>query len=189
MQPSAGTSGSGCTASPTCSAIDDEPDDAGLEAPEDAAVDAGPALAPRPLACQADEALGPNGNCYVAVAALLPWPEARSACQARGAGFDLTTIRSPADGDFLKTLPPREVWVGGSDLTLEGTWAWVSDGFEFWRGEGADGVPLNGAFAPWFDDEPNGEDSSDCLRVLIDGTWTDLECGEERASICEGPQR
>jgi hypothetical protein len=188
LQPAAGDgSGSVCSATATCSASGDEPGDAAVATPADADADAGPPLLPRPLACLADETLGPNGNCYVAVAALMDWPEARSACQARGA--DLATIRSQTDSDFLKTFPPREAWVGGNDLTLEGTWAWVTDGFQFWQGEGEDGVPLNGAFAPWFEDEPNGEDSSDCLRVLPDGTWTDLECGEERASICEGPKR
>jgi lectin-like protein len=186
---SAGTSGGACRAPATCSPRGDEPGDAGIETPADAAVDAGPPLPPRPLACDADEILGPNGNCYVAVATLMAWPDARSACQARCVGCDLTTIRNPADNDFLKTFPAREVWVGASDLTLEGTWAWVTDGFQFWQGEGDDGVPLNGSFAPWFDDEPNGEDSSDCMRVLVDGTWTDLECGEERASVCEGPKR
>jgi lectin-like protein len=175
--------GSTCSASATCGG--DEPGDAAVATP-DAAVDAGRPVPPVP-ACLEDETLGPNGNCYVAVATLMAWPEARSACQARGA--DLTTIRSQADADFLKTFPAREAWVGGNDLTLEGTWAWVTDGFQFWQGEGEDGIALNGAFAPWFDDEPNGEDSSDCLRILLDGTWTDLECGEERASICEGPKR
>lgn len=177
------SSGSACSATATCAG--DEPADAAIATP-DAAVDSGPRLPPVP-ACLTDETLGPNGNCYVAVAALMAWPEARSACQARGA--DLTTIRSQADADFLKTLPPREAWVGGNDLTLEGTWAWVTDGFQFWQGEGDEGIALNGAFVPWFEDEPNGEDSSDCLRILVDGAWTDLECGEERASICEGPKR
>jgi lectin-like protein len=182
-----GASAPECRRSSNCGGVDAPAGDAGVEAPGDARVDAGPPLPARPPECQPDETPGPNGNCYFAVATLLEWPDARLACQARGG--DLTTIRSQADNDFVKTLSSDEVWAGGSDLTLEGTWAWVTDGFQFWQGEGDDGVALNGAFAPWFPDEPNGEDSSDCLRVLADGTWADLECGELRASICEAPKR
>ena len=63
----------------------------------------------------------------------------------------------------------------------------VTDGAEFWLGDGQSGNALNGAFVNWFTDEPNGEDSSDCLRVLASATWADLECEELRPSVCQGP--
>lgn len=142
---------------------------------------------PRPLACTLEETTGPNGDCYVLVATPLAWEAARSNCQGRGLGWDLASIRSAADSRFLTSLVSEETWVGGSDGVTEETWAWVDDGFQFWQGEGAEGQPLNGAFVNWFDDEPNGSSSSDCMRLLDDSRWADLECDELRPSVCEGP--
>jgi Lectin C-type domain len=140
--------------------------------------------------CDMDERRGPNGNCYLAVLPPLSWPTARASCQARGAGWDLATLRSDADNDFASALlPQREIWVGGADLVDEGTWVWVTDGAEFWVGEGLSGIALNGAYNNWFLDEPNGSDTSDCLRVLIDARWADSECTAIRSSVCEGPAR
>jgi hypothetical protein len=150
--------------------------------------DAGPDVVP-PLgpACALEEATGPNGRCYVAFATLLTWEAARADCRAREAGWDLASIRSRADNDFIDSMLTTESWLGGSDSSTEETWAWVIDGASFWQGEGPAGVPLNGAFSNWFDDEPNGSDTSDCMRLLIDGFWADLECEELRGYVCEGP--
>lgn len=157
--------------------------------------DAGPPVIPRPLdaatprppACALEESTGPNGRCYLLVATPLDWEAARADCQRRGLGWDLASIRSAADSSFVVTLIDDETWVGGSDEATEETWAWVDDGFEFWQGEGIQGRPLNGAFVNWFDDEPNGSTSSDCMRLLDDSRWADLECTELRPFVCEGP--
>jgi hypothetical protein len=141
----------------------------------------------RPPACTLAETTGPNGHCYVLVATPFEWEAARENCQQRGPGWDLTSIRTAADSRFVTSLVDEEIWVGGSDSVTEETWAWVDDGFEFWQGEGAEGQPLNGAFVNWFDDEPNGSSSSDCMRLLDDSRWADLECAELRPSVCEGP--
>jgi hypothetical protein len=138
-------------------------------------------------ACALEETTGPNGRCYVLVATPLAWEAARANCQQRGLSWDLTSIRSAADSRFVTSLVDGETWVGGSDGTTEETWAWVDDGFEFWQGEGAEGQSLNGAFINWFEDEPNGSTSSDCMRLLDDSRWADLECTELRPSVCEGP--
>ncbi len=162
----------------------DPPDAAAPPAP-----DAGsePEPEPVPLACASDEATGPNGRCYLGIAAALTWDAARVSCQGRGTDWDLASIRSSADSQFIRGLLSGEAWVGGSDTVSEETWAWVSDGFEFWQGEGAAGNALNSAFVNWFEDEPNGSDSSDCLRLLPDSTWADRECEEPLAYVCEGP--
>lgn len=138
--------------------------------------------------CAVDEKRGPNGNCYLTVLPTLSWPAARANCQARAAGWDLATLRSGADSVFASALlSQREAWVGATDQVNEGAWTWVTDGAGFWVGDGLLGAALNGAYINWFIDEPNGADSSDCLRVLIDSAWGDLECSELRSSLCEGP--
>jgi hypothetical protein len=161
--------------------------DAALEEPaEGTPPDADP---PLPPSCTLEETAGPNGHCYVMVATPLAWDSARTNCQRRGDGWDLTSIRNAADSSFVTGLLDGESWVGGSDAASEETWAWVDDGFEFWQGEGDEGEPVNGAFANWFEDEPNGSTSSQCLRLLTDSRWADLECNELRPSLCEGPPR
>jgi hypothetical protein len=159
--------------------------DASAPDPLDAGRDA--TAPPLPAACAPDERAGPNGRCFVAAATLVVWDDARAACLARGAGWDLASIRSRADNDFVDSIRTAEAWLGGSDAATEGTWIWASDGLSFWQGAGPAGNPLNGAFDNWFNDEPNGEDSSDCLRLLNDGSWADFECGEDLGYVCEGP--
>jgi hypothetical protein len=123
----------------------------------------------------------------VAVATLVSWQDARAACVARGPGWDLASSRNRTDNDFIGSIRTAEAWLGGTDAAIEETWVWVNDGVSFWRGEGSAGTPLSGAFFNWFDDEPNGSDGSDCMRLLLDGFWADLECEEELGYVCEGP--
>lgn len=158
--------------------------------------DAGPAPdaaaeapVPVPVACALGETGGPDGRCYIFIAALRSWDAARANCQGRGPGWDLASIRSEPENAFVHWLDAGEVWVGGSDAVTDETWAWVNDGFSFWQGGGIAGQALNGAYVNWFFDEPNGAATSDCLRLLFDGSWADTECDALKASICEGPQR
>ena len=186
LDPVAGMSGGSGNADPdpqctgTCPMPEDPTNDAGSATVPDAELEP-------PPACAVNEATGPSGRCYITVAAQLPWDAARLDCQSHDAGWELASIRSAADSQFIRSLLDGEAWVGGSDTLTEGTWAWVSDGFEFWQGEGADGSALNGAFVNWFGDEPNGSDGSDCLRLLPDSAWADRECEEPLAYVCEGP--
>jgi hypothetical protein len=159
------------------------------EAP-DAAVpppDAGVAPVPN---CGALETLGPNGNCFFAVNERLTWSNARATCRQRGADWDLTSIRSLAVNQFLAGFTTQETWAGGSDATTEGTWRWANDRAIFWRGSET-GRAVNGAYANWNSDEPNGGAGSDCMRYTPDlaGRWADLECDSLRRAVCEGPAR
>lgn len=169
----------------------------GPDAPDVAAADAGGDASnsnPAP-ACDGSEVSGLNGNCFLAVAATVSWPDARANCQALGAGWDLATVRSAADTEFWAPRLTFEVWVGASDAATEGVWIWVSDGTQFWSGDGTTGSAVNGVYTNWNTDEPNGSDNSDCTRLLPrtdalpdrNVTWADLECTELLGSLCEGP--
>jgi Lectin C-type domain len=148
-----------------------------------------PVAEPSPV-CGALESLGPNGNCFVAVAQRRSGPNARLQCRARGDGWDLAAIRSPAVNEFVTGLTSEEVWIGGSDAANEGIWRWVSDGTLFWRGTET-GNAVNGAYANWNPDEPNGGATSDCMRLVprVGGSWADFECSSLLGSVCEGPTR
>lgn len=150
--------------------------------------DAGDSGALEPEPCGPGEAQGPNDNCFIVLTDLTSWSDARLACQARGTGWDLAALRDTELNDFLGTLAFDETWIGASDAIDEATWIWVRDGAAFWIGDGETGSVVEGAFANWNSDEPNGEDTSDCARfVPPQNTWADLECASLRAAACEGP--
>jgi hypothetical protein len=143
----------------------------------------------------APAALGPSGNCYLVDATPRVWSDARASCRARADGWDLASLRSARDSEFAARLLTIEAWIGASDATLEGTWTWADRGDAFWSGDGT-GSTLNGAYANWNSNEPNGGEESDCSRILPAGTavlpglsapWADLACTELRGALCEGP--
>jgi Lectin C-type domain len=169
---------------------------AGEDVPVPSPVDAGmsPALGDAaPPACASDELQGPNDHCYFFDARTASWDAARSACQARGAGWDLASVRSAAESTFLARQLAFEAWIGASDAALEGTWLWVVDSRFFWLGNGRNGEALGGAYVNWNSSEPNGGAESDCARALPrslvspnpDARWADLSCDQLRAAVCE----
>jgi hypothetical protein len=166
--------------------------DAGSEASAPAPEDPAPPDPPL-VACAEGTTLGPRGTCYFAVSRRLSWIAARQNCRARGAGWDLGSIRSAADNGVVGELITDETWMGASDAALEGTWRWVIDNEPFWRGTES-GATVNDAFETWNSDEPNGGATSDCARAVprtppqaSGPTWADFECEELLASLCEGP--
>jgi hypothetical protein len=152
---------------------------------------------PPPAGCAVSETLGPDGACYTVVEALESWQDARSNCRARGAGWDLASIRSDAINQLMVQMLSGEAWIGGSDAASEGIWRWVDDGAAFWLGNGATGRALNGAYENWNTDEPNGGGNSACVRLVTTAlaaphaapAWADLECFELLRSVCKGPAR
>jgi lectin-like protein len=187
--PIANPGAGGTGGSPAVSQPDPKGADAGTPAPGD------PPDQPPAGPCGASESLGPNGNCFLSVATLLAWADARSNCRAHAQGWDLAAIRSEATDRFLSGLATDEAWIGASDADDEGTWIWVSDGEAFWMGSGTTGAVVTGAYENWNSDEPNGGGNSDCARLVATPvgtpnpvpTWADLECFELRGSVCEGP--
>ncbi|MET0412825.1 MAG: C-type lectin domain-containing protein [Polyangiaceae bacterium] len=150
-------------------------------------IDAAP-LADAAVTCPAGAVLGPSGRCYVAVQNTLSAPAAQRSCNALGAGWDLAAIHDAATNAFLGTLLNVEAWIGASDDDVEGEWTWVIDDVPFWSGDAETGAPVNGQFELWAGGEPNGDDTSDCARLVPNPPrWADLECNSQRASLCEGP--
>lgn len=162
------------------------PGDGDTRSPADA-LDAGAGTSDPPRSCGVSERRGPNGDCYLVIPDLLSEAHARARCRSRGAGWDLAAIHDVESNAFLVTLISEETWVGGSDANEEGSWRWLRDEALFWLGD-ASGGPVNGAFAGWNSDEPNGGNGSDCMRLNPrTARWADLECEELRGGVCEGP--
>ena len=147
---------------------------------------AGVAGAPGTSSCRAPEIAGPGGRCYLWVSASALWAAARSQCQAHGAGWDLMSIRNAEDTAFIANFLTAEAWAGGDDTDGTEVWRWVDDATEFWDG-GGNGSAIDDAYTHWNPNEPNGGGGHDCLRVLPSAFWADLDCGEPRTFLCEGP--
>ncbi|SDG89148.1 lectin-like protein [Alloyangia pacifica] len=124
---------------------------------------------------------GGNGHWYEYVETPLPWEEARADAEGRVfmrmPGY-LATITSQAENDFINSITPPNVWAGGSDAEVEGTWRWVGGpeaGQVFW-------TEANGTitYADWGGQEPNnawseppGEDYLTAHALYADGSWAD----------------
>ena len=164
------------------------PEDAGTSLTLDAALPA--------ALCAADERLGPDDRCYFFDASLASWAAARTACQARGAAWDLVVVRSAALSVFLGDELTFEAWLGATDAASEGQWLWVGDLFPFWTGNGTTGGASGGAYTNWNPTEPNGGTATNCARALPrslgsanpNAPWADLDCATPLGAVCEsGP--
>src|SRR3954451_24385822 len=114
--------------------------DAGLSPAAESSGDAGtPVLtadAGPSSSCVRGATVGVDQRCFALVATPSSWQDARTACQARGAGWDLTTIHSAARNSFLTSFlgTVTDAWVGASDAQSEGVWRWLGDSGAFWNG-------------------------------------------------------
>lgn len=109
-----------------------------------------------------------TGRCYFmpSMSAMI-WPDARVACEGRGA--HLATLTSPAEQAFaLSLLGTEELWIG-LYRTGTGPWQWVT-------GEPASFM----AWAPLEPDEP----SDGSARLSGDG-WHDTDVRRRFLTLCE----
>jgi cysteine-rich repeat protein len=129
-------------------------------------------------------------HCYEFIDnALVTWDQARTQCMALGSGWDLATITSAGERDFVDdtlALPegtafanddPYQYWLGGRDLTQQDQFEWVN------------GEPWS--YTPW---DTNPQDPSngnqDCIRLrAIQGTsndvFRDAVCTLTSSIVCE----
>jgi hypothetical protein len=143
--------------------------------------------------CGQGALLAPDDRCFALLATPLGWDDARDACEARGAGWDLAVIRSSERNSWLAGMLSgvTDAWVGANDIAQEGSWRWVSDNAAFFTGTGTAGSATAGAYVNWNTGgtpEPNGGAASDCLRLRSTGGWADIACTSTFAALCEGPQ-
>ena len=122
-------------------------------------------------------ASGGNGHFYeVTITPGTSWDSARSASLALGADWDLASVTSQAEQDFIISLLPaspfehEHLWIGGNDIDTEGVWEW-SNGDAF-------------TYENWWDGEPNdnfgiGEDYNAMNWRSSEWKWNDAAGGSE----------
>jgi hypothetical protein len=136
--------------------------------------------------------------CEVSSLTDLSWAEAQERCQQESPDMHLAWIETPAENQFLRDaadeLVENEVWIGASDLDVEGAWYWSPGGIQFWdqsANEGA-GAPVDGQEPQWDSGQPNNlstiePEGEDCAVLSGDGTWNDYRCNITTVEgfICE----
>ena len=107
---------------------------------------------------------GVNGHQYeVILATNISWTDARNAALALGPGWDLASITSQPEQDFIIPLLPaspftrEHVWLGGTDTAVEGVFQW------------SNGDPFT--FSSWWPGEPNNLGNEDYLAFDWRGAW------------------
>lgn len=92
------------------------------------------------------------------------WTSARAAAQAMGPGWDLASVTSQDENDFIvNLLPPTPTerahyWIGATDAATEGTFVWV------------DGEPF--VYTNWWGGEPNNVGNEDFVAYdFRSGGW------------------
>jgi hypothetical protein len=104
------------------------------------------------------------------------WFAARDRCEQMG--NDLPAARSSSEWDVLVALRTRwgaddRLWLGMSDERLEGSWVTPEGELVF---DEERGVTEDGFFVSWALDEPNGDETENCV-----GLWSteaiDVPCG------------
>ena len=115
----------------------------------------------------------------------LPASEAEAICEGLGSGWTLTRVNTATENGYVDGLIGNDLWIGGSDEAVEGTWRW-RDGVQFWQGDET-GTPVGGLYTNWDPDEPSGDITESCTRQKNGGLWEDRKCTDNEKFVCEGP--
>ncbi|KAK6189713.1 hypothetical protein SNE40_001713 [Patella caerulea] len=118
-----------------------------------------------------------TSKCYLFSNDKTDWFTAGTVCEHRG-GF-LAKIENQADLDFTQSIKPADhptsidifYWFGLNDLDNEGILRWV------------DKTPFVGEDF-WYNRQPNGGTSQNCLSLNNKWKWEDKECGNDYYFIC-----
>ena len=107
-----------------------------------------------------------------------------NAAQINSVDGQLATIRSQYENDLIQSLvggATTNLYLGGTDAAVEGTWRWIEDAAPadtFWVGDYSGTAPA-GAYANWFVGEPDsggGATNEDYLAFNVaNGQWFDVD--------------
>ncbi|XP_063420133.1 perlucin-like [Mytilus trossulus] len=125
-----------------------------------------------------------ENNCYVLLPVPTTWAEALRLCDAVKA--KLAWIENGAENTFIVQMLKKanitghstEVWLGGTDMLLEGMWMWADD-MELIQ------------YTNWFPNEPNNAGNNQhCLGMMVnqDFKWDDYSCSLTNYPLCKRMQ-
>lgn len=112
-----------------------------------------------------------SNHTYKRLAGNKTFDDAVDACYREG-GY-LVTVDDASENQFLNTTFSGENWLGASDQEIEGTFVTVQT---------RQPIPYN----RFGGGEPNDNfRQEDCAKLNSDGSWNDVQCGEQHSAICE----
>lgn len=115
-----------------------------------------------------------TGSCYLHHGDSVDWSNAREQCVELGA--DLAALSSAEEFWFVASVVTGDVWIGGTDREVEGTFVW------------SNGEPWG--YTAWKQEKPGDQgNKQDCVMLsAAPGTaasFDDRPCGEKRGFLCE----
>lgn len=111
-----------------------------------------------------------NNNYYYLSNSGLTAPQAINACS--GLGGYLVSVGSNQENQFVASLlPGSDLWIGFTDVAVEGQFQWVS------------GEPVT--YTNWGATEPNNSGGEDYTHISPTQQWNDLNGGQVYRYVCE----
>ena len=103
----------------------------------------------------------------------LPFQNAKEECELKNSY--LLEPRTRELNDIAKyTAGSGQIWIGATDMDVEGSWIWQSDNSTF-----------TGSYTNWRKGQPNDHGSGqDCATVGNAGSWGDIGCSDVRPYVC-----
>lgn len=135
-----------------------------------------------------------TGNFYKYISGAVTWATANTNAPGNlinGVAAHLVTILSDDENDLVDQISgSANIWIGGTDSTVEGAWRWVTgagaeSGAQFWQGN-ASGSAQNGYYTNFNATQPNaGNTDEDYLGMTDGGLWTDERAATTRGYVIE----
>ena len=108
-----------------------------------------------------------------------------------GINGQLVTIRSAYENEYVRIIAASygsDVWLGGTDATVEGEWRWIESGSEadlFWSGDENGSAP-SGVYQNWVSgSQPNNTNGGEAFVRMDDdtGLWYDDEANARNVMV------
>jgi cysteine-rich repeat protein len=129
---------------------------------------------------------GATGTCYFLSTQGNSWEAARTACIARGPGWDLTAPTSDAERSFVaSSVKPAgtRVWTAGREIGGA-----ANDGINAWKWATGETWGYAAQGSPWAGSGPSNDSPNDCVEMFDDtGAFNDATCNTNVRYVCERP--
>ena len=118
---------------------------------------------------------------YIPSSAPMNYEGCVASCKTKHPASRLVEPRAVAQDQLLASTL-RSIGITGLWIALRKESVWKGGG---WRWS-TSGVALSDAHARWATGQPDGR-GAECVELLPDGSWNDVECTAERGCACELP--
>ena len=125
-----------------------------------------------------------GSSCYFFSSDVDTWDNAQARCQARGTGWELVALNSPAENAWVRASsdPSQDIQIGLNDKDTEGAHVWSNGSCRAYTNwDTATAQPNN---------TPPGSEQCARMTAATDAGWEDKACNDgEHPFVCEGPVR